>query len=250
MAVSPTERILEGCTDAGSMVIFDPAALPDDFDAKHETDTVEQLEDLARAGLLYWLDTHADGGYTLGIFVGDCLPDRLQPYAKRIDAYEQLQLPSGRLFFTGVEYAFQSDDSRLRKYPHVGAAADVQPGRYRAEFFEFEYPEDYHEDMLRRRLPANQFRVHELMNALVRIAVISAIVCAVTLLSSLFRLRWGTWTTVILACGFPVIGLPILLYFRPSYRQASSVYGSIQKEFCDYGVLLHRLVRETVIDKT
>jgi len=243
------ERIIEGGTDAGSMVIFDPAALPDGVGSKQRDRAPKQLQELTRAGRLYWLDTHGDGGYTLGVFVGNRLPERLEPYAKQMHLCEQLHLPSGRLHFTGVEYAFQSDTA-LRKYPRMGEVAELQPGHYRAEFFEFEYPEDYHEDMLRQRLPANQFRVHELMNALVRIAVISAIVCAVTLLSSLFRLRCGTWTTIILACGLPLIGLPILLYFRPSYRQASSVYGSIQKEFCDYGVLLNRLVRETVIDET
>src|SRR5262249_54083881 len=111
---TPTmDRTLEGGTDAGSMVLFDPAALPDDFDEGYKRDPVSQLEPLAQAGRLYWLDTHGDGGYMLGIYVGNRLPDRLQPYAKRLGACDQFHVPSGRLLFTGVEYAFRADDSFL-----------------------------------------------------------------------------------------------------------------------------------------
>src|SRR5262249_18416494 len=55
-----------------------PAALPDDFDEKQNDDPVSQLEQLMQAGRLYWIETHADGSYTLGVYVGHSLPDRLR----------------------------------------------------------------------------------------------------------------------------------------------------------------------------
>jgi hypothetical protein len=231
------DRVLEGGTDAGSMVIFDPAALPDEFDTILKSDPAEQLEDLMEVGRLYWLNTMGDGGYTLGVYVGDRLPEHVEPYSKQMDAFEVLHLPSGRLFFAGVEYVFQSDDSALRKYPHMGEFAELQPGRYRAEFFEFEYPEDFHERLLRQQLPATQFRAHQLMNALAPIGCISLL----GVIASLVWLRWGTVKTIIVVCLLALIALPMLLSRLPSYRRASVVYKNIQKEFCDYGVLLHSL---------
>ena len=37
------DQILQGGTDAANMVIFDPAALPEDFDAKQKDDPMAQL---------------------------------------------------------------------------------------------------------------------------------------------------------------------------------------------------------------
>jgi hypothetical protein len=92
----------------------------------------------------------------------------LQPYAKQLEILDPFHVPSGRLFFTGIEYAFRDDDSALRKYPHMGEAANVAPGMYRAEFFECEYPEDWYEDLLKQKLSAGQFQTYRLMNTLVR----------------------------------------------------------------------------------
>src|SRR5262249_51233311 len=75
---SAMDRTLKGGTDAAGMVVFDPAALPDDFDEKQNDDPVSQLEQLMQAGRLYWIETHADGSYTLGVYVGHSLPDRLR----------------------------------------------------------------------------------------------------------------------------------------------------------------------------
>jgi hypothetical protein len=228
------DRTLEGGTDAGGMVLFDPAALPDDFDSKQKTDPVSQLELLTRAGRLYWLDTHADGSYSLGVCAGDGLPVRLKPYARALDACERFQVPSGRLFFTGVEYAFRADDSLLRKHPHMGEYAELPAGTYRAEFFAFEYPEDFHEDRLRRRLPAVLFGIHRLMNTLAPIGCLAFL----ALLGSLFVLDWTVWVTVALPCGVSLIAPPLILSRLPAYRRADLIYKRIQKEFPGYGVLL------------
>jgi hypothetical protein len=231
------DRTLEGGTDAGGMVIFDPAALPDDFDAKNKQDPLSQLEQLMQAGRLYWLNTDADGAYTLGVYIGNSLPDRLKPYGKTLDTCDQFHVPSGRLFFSGIEYAFRADDSFLRKYPHMGEAVDLAAGLYRAEFFEFEYPEDFHEDLLQQRLPTAQFRTYKLMDTLVPIGCIAL----PALLVTFFLLAWTVWVAIVLPCGLGLIALPLILSRLSAYRQADAVYKNIEKEFPGYAVLLQKI---------
>jgi hypothetical protein len=231
------DQTLTGGTDAGSMVVFDPAALPDDFDAKQKDDTFEQLAGLMEAGRLYWLNTAADGQYTLGVYLGDCLPDRLKPFAKVLAAYPRFQVPSGHLYFTGVEYAFRTDDSSLRKYAHMGQAAELVQGMYRSQFFEFEYPEEFEDDVLRQRLPATAFSAHRLMSIAAPVGCLSALV----LIGSLFVPSWAVWAAVARLCGLLLIGFPIVLSRLPAYRCASAVHEQIAAEFPAFGVLLHRL---------
>jgi hypothetical protein len=228
------ERTLEGGTDAGSMVIFDPAALPGDFDAGRTNISTEQLEQLTRAGRLYWLDTHSDGEYRLGIYLTESLPERLTPFARRMDACERFHIPSGRLFFTGVEYVFHSDDSFLRKHSHMGEAIELAAGLDRAEFFEFLYPEYFHEARLQERSSGVQFRQYSLMNMLAPIGCISLL----ALVGSFWLIPREVWLTTILPCGGALIALPIILSRLPAYKKAAAVYKAIHNEFPDYGIVL------------
>src|SRR5262245_61494341 len=124
------QQTLTAGTDAASVVVFDPAALPNNFEEKYPDDPISQLEQLSQAGRLFWLDTHADGEYLLGVYIGESLPSALQPFAKSLKLFDQFHVPSGRLFFTGMEYAFRTNDNALRKHPHMGEAADIPPGQY------------------------------------------------------------------------------------------------------------------------
>lgn len=232
---------LEGGTDAGSMVIFDPAALPSDFDKRKHENPFDLLEQLTQAGLLYWLNTASDGGYTLGVYLSHELPQHVKPYAQRLDTCREFHVPSGRLYFTGVEYAFQEDDSFLRKYPGMGEAAEIRPGRYWADLFEFEYPEDFYEDLLRQRLPADQFRLHNLMNTLAPIGCVTPL-AAFGLLALLkwAGLHWTVWAVTVLPVGLILIALPIYLSRLPGYREADAVSRALDKEFPAYGILLRK----------
>jgi hypothetical protein len=89
-------RILEGGTDAAGMVVFDPAALPSDFDARQKDQPNSQLEALQQAGRLYWINTEGDGSYELGVYIGDRLPNELQPFLKTRETISPYHIPGGR----------------------------------------------------------------------------------------------------------------------------------------------------------
>jgi hypothetical protein len=154
----PVRHVLEGGTDAGSMVIFDPDTLPDDYEVRVRHDPVAVIERLSDDGWLYRLDTTSDGGYSLGICIGGCLPGEVAGFARPLGEATRFIVASGRLYFTGLEYAVRHDDSFLRRHPHMGACYEIPAGTYRLTLYEMDYPEDFHEDLSRQRLSAGEFR--------------------------------------------------------------------------------------------
>lgn len=228
------ETTLRAGTGAAGVVMFDPAALPDDFDAALRSDPISQFNRLQEAGRLCWINTEADGGYTLGVYVSDRLPDKLQLHAKSLRTFSRFPVPGGRLFFTGIEFAFQTDDAALRKYPSMGESAEIAAGEHRAEVFDFEYPDDFYESLLREALPPAEFRTHRLMNTLAPIGCLSLL----ALLISLAVLPWRVWAVTALPCGLILIALPLILSRTAAYRRADQVWKDIQKQYPDFGILL------------
>ncbi len=237
--------ILHGGTDAGDMVLFDPGALPDDFDKKGKSQ-LEDIQQLACEGRIYWLRTNADGDYHIGLYLADALPETLQPYAKHLETVDELYLPTGELFFTGLEYAFHSDDSELRKYPGMGQAAQLPPGRYRMEVFELDYPSNFEEDLLRQRIPQNEFQAHKWMDTLAPFGCISLLLVLGVLAWAIQQMQWSFWMTIALVCGLALIAVPVIWSRRPAYRNAQEAYAHIEKEFPAYGVLLQRIGPRTL----
>ena len=64
---TPIIGVLEGGTDEGSMVIFGPAGMQEDYDSRACEDPVTLLQRLADDQTLFWLDTSSDGRYTVGV---------------------------------------------------------------------------------------------------------------------------------------------------------------------------------------
>jgi hypothetical protein len=226
----PAFVLLEGGTDAASMLIFDPAALPDDYDARAREDPTALIEPLAAAGRLSWLDTAADGGYSLGLCVDRPLPPDMVPFAKLAGESGRFSAPSGRLYFTGIEYAFRHDDSFLRKYPHMGAYREIPPGEYHLRVFEMTYPEEFHEDLLRASLPPGAFRVYSLMNSLIPLGCVAVL----ALVASPFWLGLRLWCTTVLPLALMLVLPAIALSRTRTYREAKRLDQDIRRQYPDY----------------
>jgi hypothetical protein len=235
-SAKPIVGVLEGGTDAGSMVIFDPAGLPEDYDSRARYDPVTVIEQLAKDQSLYWLDTSSDGGYTVGVCLGASMPDELAAFARHIGDADRFAAPSGRLYFTGIEYAFRQDDSRLRKYPHMGACQEIPPGIYRMALYEMDYPEDFHEDLLSKRVSASTLGVYSLMGFFAPVGCLAALVLVVSIFAFSRRSLslWLSWSVTFLpVCGLLLL-LPIGLSRTKTYRHAKRVHLTIQREYPAY----------------
>ena len=215
------------------MVIFDPAALPDGYDSVRQN-PVETIEAAAKEGRIYWLDTASDGGYDLAVCMDGVRPEHAR-FARQIGVAERFAAPSGRLYFAGIEYMFRHDDSRLRKYPHMGSYQSIAPGVYRLTIYEMDYPEDFHEQLLRERIGPRSFRLYSLMGWFVPLGCLGAL----GLVAWLLVLGQGLWrgaapsvrfVLILPVCVALILPIVVLICSR-AYREAERVKLAIEAEF-------------------
>ena len=114
--------MIEAGTDAGSLLLFDPKALPADFERLFQNDAGEILDRLTRSGQAFWINTEGDGSYLLHAYVDEPIPAELWACVHNPEAVTDFQVPSGQLFLTGAEYAFREDRGFLDKHPHMGGS--------------------------------------------------------------------------------------------------------------------------------
>jgi hypothetical protein len=219
-----SNHIIEGGTDVAGIVLFDPEALPPDFDSM-KAEQFEALQELHQAQSLYYWDTHADGGYLLHAFVDEPVADYLLPYLQEATALETFDARSGRVFFAGAEYVFHHDDSRLRKYPHMGGQFAITPGRYRVTVYETDYPDGMMEGEFKELVAPAAWRLHDSMGWLILLAVLGVIATGVVLVKAPRGL------VVVLPSALLFVALPFIVSGLPLYRRAGAVWQEVQRRY-------------------
>ena len=73
---------MEAATDAAALLLFDPAALPSDFEHQFQSDANGTLERLHRQGLVCWIPVAADGYYLLHVYLDEPVPPALRSYLR------------------------------------------------------------------------------------------------------------------------------------------------------------------------
>jgi hypothetical protein len=112
----------------------------------------------------------------------------------------------------------------------MGAFYQIPEGTYRLTVYDMEYPEAFHEDLLRQRLSPSDFRLYSLANRLIPLALISA----VTLVLSPFLLGWRLCSVTALPLCVALALPAILIYRSRAYREASRSQSAIEREFPGY----------------
>lgn len=164
-------HVIEAGTDASSMLLFDPGALPDDFERLFRTGAGDILERLDREGRACWITTDGDGGYLLHAYIDERVPRELERCAAEPETIDEFHVPTGRLVFAGSEYAFREDDSFLRNHPHMGGSFLVQPGVYRLSVFRTRYPKQFVEQLFRNQASLWEYWLWMSMIVLIPLAV-------------------------------------------------------------------------------
>jgi len=210
-----------------SLLLFDPGALPEDFDARTRGDPYELLEQLTEAGRAYWINTGADGAYLLHAYVDEPVPIALQPYLRDPLTAEAFAVPTGRLYFTGAEYGFREDDRFLQKHPHMGGAFTARPGVYRLKLWRTEYPDGLPEQLLRQQVSPWGYRLHQGMGWLVMTAALGFAGLSV---AALLTPR-EVWLRYLLPVWGLLVLLPILVARLRAYREARERFRGIERQF-------------------
>jgi hypothetical protein len=219
-------KVVETGTDVAQLIVFDPAVLPDAYD-RQSTQQMEVVRALHNAERIFYLETGSDGGYLFHVFVDEPIPEYLQPFLREPRTQSNFDAPSGRIFFSGLEYAFRSDDSRLRKHPHMGGHIEVRAGRYSLTMFRTEYPDEMMKDELQRKVDPRAFRLHQNMGFFIGIALLAAVVAVGTLFSL------GTSTTSLFAVSVAglFVAVPFIVSRLPSYRKTDGIWQDVVRQY-------------------
>lgn len=227
------KHILEGGTDGGTMLLFDPDALPYDFDHSVKKDLWQALESATLNGDAYWMDTGADGAYLLHAFIDEPVAPELTEFLRDEIHVPNFNIPSGRLYFAGAEYGFRYDDSYLKKHSHMGSCCEIQSGRYSLSLFRTEYPEELMEDQLRERVTSTAFRLHQSMGWFVMLAVFGVAFGAIAF-------KYAELLPFLLPVGIALTAIPFVVARLPVYRTTDKIWQEIQQRYPSIVAVLKR----------
>jgi hypothetical protein len=152
------KHVVEAGTDVAWLLLFDPKALPSDFEAAFRDDPTELFDRLQQDGRLFHIETGADGNYLLHAFVDEEVDETLRPYVQDPKISDSFEVAGGSVYFTGAECGFRDDDSFLKTYSNLGGSFPVQNGIYRVALYRTEYPDDFVEGVFRERVTGAQAR--------------------------------------------------------------------------------------------
>ncbi len=214
------KHILTAGTDAASVLLFDPASLPDEVDGcEHPGDLFPKLE---KQGRLVWISTDGDGGYLLHVYVDEAPPDGLVGLLKDPIRIEAFSVASGKLYFTGAEYGFHRDDSKLRKYSQMGSCCEIAPGSYGLELFRAEFPRDAIGASFRKRATGAEAFLIGLFNyalvGAVFAVVISGFFGLVSAVSSV-KDAWRWWLVGFAPPTAALVAMTAIIYLLPAFKR-------------------------------
>lgn len=220
------KHVIEAGTDAASLLLFDPGALPEDFDTRMQKDPGGVLNELTRTGKAYWIHTGRDGRFLLHVYVDEPVPLSLLQYSHDPIAVEHFPVPTGKLYFTGAECSARDEATFLRKHSHMGGCCTVPAGVYLLTLFRMAYPGGLQEQLLKEQVSPTVYRLFRSMACLAPIAVVAVI----SLVVSFFFMSRTLWLQYPLPVASVLVALPIFVSRLRKYRQARELYKRIEWE--------------------
>ena len=238
--------VIEATTDAAALLLFDPAALPADFEQQFQSDASGALAQLHRRGLACWIPVAADGSYLLHVYLDEPIPQALRPCLREPLSIASFPVPSGWLHFTGAECAFRDDDSILAQNPRMGGSAAIAPGTYRLTLFRTVYPAGHVGRHFRASVSRPDYALWASMYALVPLAV-AAWIGLVVIFFTTVRVPFPSFLAPLLMAIF---SLPFLVRRLPAYKSVRERYRSVERQFPALVVQLESAALIRYLDET
>jgi hypothetical protein len=218
---------IEAGTDAASLLLFDPRALPAGFERLFQDDAGEILDRLTRSGQAFWINTDGDGSYLLHAYVDVPIPAELWAYVRDPEAVTDFQVPSGQLFLTGAEYAFREDRGFLDKHPHMGSSVTIRPGGYHLTVYRTAYPDGLLESRFCESVSPWEYRLWTSMKVLMPLAI-AAWIGLIVIYFTTARVPYHQYISPMLALIFSV---PFVVRWSKAYRSLKERFASLEREF-------------------
>lgn len=141
-----------GGSDVATIVLFWPAHLPEDLEARLARDRDGFLAEEAAAGRLLRFPCTADGSYKVAVFVDEPLPEDLAEHEVDPVDLGVLDVPDGPGYFGGVEGLALDPDALSKTRRSAVGDVHLPAGRYRARLSEFDPGELHEQEWVEGRL--------------------------------------------------------------------------------------------------
>jgi hypothetical protein len=129
-------------TEAGTLCLFDPAALPDDIRANAYASNLDYLQALARRGALHLVATGGEGRFLLHVYVDEPMPVDLAEQAVERSMLAAFPVPSGQVVVAGAEELSPDVATRLSRPPAPGPVIEISPGMYAVTLYRTAFGDD------------------------------------------------------------------------------------------------------------
>jgi hypothetical protein len=234
-----------GGTKIGSLVLFWPELLPEDFDDRWDTEPNEVLKEVADA--IYTIDLEAwaeffpnevDGEYSLTLYIDEAVPEELRNYCTLYGKYEELRI-AGEGFFSGLEFIFRHDRSLLDRQPRMGSPLQIPAGTYSGEVFKTEVPAEVYESWLREQAGEGAQRLWWVQTWFASIGIVALAV----FVGCLF---FGTRETVIVSSvvSAVLLGIGWIMSRTAGYRRVQQARREYAAAYPDFVVRLRTLANQ------
>ena len=219
---------IEAGTDAGSLLLFDPASLPADFERRFPSDSVELLERLTRVGHAFWINTDGDGAYLLHAYVDEPDPESSLGITctTRRECWTFMS-PRASSSSRVRNMRFANTPAFLEQHPHMGGSMAIHPGTYHLTVYRTAYPEGLLEDQFRSMVSAGEYRLWRSMTILVPLAI-AAWIGLIVIYFTTARVPNHQYLSPVLALIFAV---PFVVVWSRPYRSLKRRFRRLQREF-------------------
>lgn len=160
--------IVDASTDGATLTVYDPEALPQDFDERFAVSEPGLLmEEVDAAGACALLETAGDGEHIIHLYIDEVPAEGTVRHAE-CSVYEGvLRFPSGKLYCDGAEYTGR-DRRGMDDMAPGPADLTLPPGDYSARFILMNYPPSYVRSCMRAGLSLTErFTLRVLESAMV-----------------------------------------------------------------------------------
>ena len=217
----------EAGTDGATVVLWDPEALPADFEARYRDEALDLLEALQRQGRLFWTETGGDGAFLLHVYLDVPVPESLAGHCEDPLEIARFQVPSGVLQFAGAEYVYRQDDAFLVAHAHMGSRLELPAGTYHARIYRVEYPVDYVEEQVRSRLGKDAYQYRETSGGLIAGAAILTLIGIIVL----FLSRLAGWSLAVAGVAALLWVAVVVRVRSPRYHEVGERSGEIEQDY-------------------
>lgn len=219
--------VAEARTGTGEVVLFDPEALPEDFDARLGADDGELMEALAAEERLFQLETEYADTVVLHLYLDAPVSASLTEFCHEPKEIPAFPVPSGSLWFCGSEYVFHRDDSALQNDPQGGTRMTVPWGVYAVRLSQTEYPDGYLQARIRVAAGLKATRFFDIANYLCDVGCLLTLAVVVALFAS----HLAPWSLLMVGAAVLYWAVLNLLTTSAPYRRYEEATRAVLREF-------------------